>query len=241
MSTSSSAILFPKYLFLSFEPPFSWDDYGGEGAEKWKYEETKKGWVWESSLNWWGLLRADQDHGTEADRPMTLLFAFVGSGKKTQRQKSNDLLWLLFLLWTRFLPTALRSICITSKRIVSKKTLLELQGIPISASHKNCVFCEPFPNTMWCMSRQINGNVFWRGNQEVLVNEEVLFIQVIIKDVPLFTNPAVFFNIVQNASDPPPSFQTFGRFSDRLGGSKETALRLDNVRHWSEESISNIT
>ena len=80
-----------------------------------------KGWVWESSLNWWGLLRADQDHGTEADRPMTLLFAFVGSRKKTQRQKSNDLLWLLFLLWKRFLPTALGGICITSNRIVSKK------------------------------------------------------------------------------------------------------------------------
>ena len=57
-----------------------------------------KGWVWESSLNWWGLLRADQDHGTEADRPMTLLLTFVGARKKTQRQKSNDLLWLLFLL-----------------------------------------------------------------------------------------------------------------------------------------------
>ena len=94
-----------------------------------------KGWVWESSLNWWGLLRADQDHGTEADRPMTLLFAFVGSRKKTQRQKSNDLLWLLFLLWTRFLPTASVSIFITSNRIVSIKTLLELQGIP-----KSCVF-----------------------------------------------------------------------------------------------------
>ena len=108
-------------FFSFFEPPFSWDDYGGEGAEKWKCEETKKGWVWESSLNWWGLLRADQDHGTEADRPMTLLFAFVGSRKKTQRQKSNDLLWLLFLLWKRFLPTALGSIFITSNRIVSKK------------------------------------------------------------------------------------------------------------------------
>ena len=115
--------IIPKVVFFSFfEPPFSWDDYGGEGAEKWKCEETK---IERLSLREFSQLvrspLADQDHGTEADRPMTLLFAFVGSRKKTQRQKSNDLLCLLFLLWTRFLPTALGGICITSNRIVSKK------------------------------------------------------------------------------------------------------------------------
>ena len=53
----------------------------------------------------------------------------------------------------------------------------------------------------------------------------------------LFTNPAVFFNIVQNAFDP---FVHLVDFSSMDWEALCTDLRLNNIRHRSEETMSNI-
>ena len=60
----------------------------------------------------------------------------------------------------------------------------------------------------------------------------------------LFTTPAVFFNIVQNAFDPLPPPLPFEHLLDFFSWGWEalcTALRLDNMMHRSEENMSNIT
>ena len=47
----------------------------------------------------------------------------------------------------------------------------------------------------------------------------------------LFTNPAVFFNFVQNAFDPPPHFEHLKDFFVMDWEALCTAIRLDNIRH----------
>ena len=62
------------------------------------------------------------------------------------------------------------------------------------------------------------------------------------KRMSLFTNSAVFLILVRTPLTPPPVLR-FEHFKDFLTDSKAlyTALRLDNIRHRSEETMSNIT
>ena len=62
----------------------------------------------------------------------------------------------------------------------------------------------------------------------------------VIRDVSLYTN-SIFFNIVQNAFDPPPPLR-FEHLVDFLTDWETlcTALRMDNTRHRFEETMSNI-
>ena len=108
-----------SFFWISFQPGRLWRRGSRKvkmwGDQDWKVESERVLSTGEVSS---GRTRTTEPRPTDRWR-----FSSHSSapGKRHKGKKSNDLLWLLFLLWTRFLPTALGGICITSNRIVSKK------------------------------------------------------------------------------------------------------------------------
>ena len=174
-------------FFSFFEPPFSWDDYGGEGAEKWKCEETK---IERLSLREFSqLVRSPQGGPGPRNRGRPTDDASLRIRRLQEKDTKAKKQWFALLA---FPPLEEIPPHRFGKYMYNKQPDCKQKNIAGIARHSyirkswKLRFCEPFPNVMWCMSRQNNGNVFLRGNQEVLVNKGVLLIQVIIKGCTSF-------------------------------------------------------
>ena len=138
--------IIPKVVFFSFfEPPFSWDDYGGEGAEKWKCEETK---IERLSLREFSqLVRSPQGGPGPRNRGRPTDDASLRIRRLQEKDTKAKKQWFALIAFPpldEIPPHRFGRYMYNKQPDCKQKTLLELQGIPISASHKNCVFVNHF-------------------------------------------------------------------------------------------------
>ena len=151
------------------------------------------------------------------------------------------------------LPLTVGSISSTSASHIAANVL--------RSNHSNYYQCHQFSSIVSSLLSQWKYTTgwAWQNNQEerleqtpicclhqsllgqvITIISELIVIIITVKHVLLYQSCS-FLNIIQNAFDPPPpSFWTLGRFFLTEWETLCTALRLDNIRQRSEETMSNI-